>query len=124
MQSGYIDQNGQYVPKHPRFEFKDKFNKSISLSIDTGNIYRLTSWTSHGVQHFPNGRLSGFNFFIKFFPNGRCLSFSLPAKDKSGNLRVLYEKDLNPNNPNYSKDYYFANDHQIIEIESFTRGDG
>jgi len=126
-QMGYIDENEQYVPKRPDFSLKDKKNNNVPADLDTVNIYRLSQRFENGAQIYPTGNggyLKDIISFIKFYSNGRCLEFSILAKDGNGNLYKLKESDLNPNQKDYNKNYYFSKDGERIEIESFVPGDG
>ena len=122
---GYVNEHNQYVPKVPNFKLKDKPKNRIPTQLDTVNLYRLAKEYHGGVEVYSidnyndiidnNKGLS----YIKFYPNGRCLSFFRPNI-----FYNLQESDLNPNNDNYSKDYYYSKDGKKIKIESFVYGEG
>jgi len=126
--TGYIDGNQQYVPKTPRFKLKDKKNNIIPYNLDTTNIYKLYRTDYRGKVH-PSiddkySELNKRKSYLKFYSNGRVLSFSTPFKGDFGDERLLEEGDLNPNNPYYSKEYYYSNDGKVIKIEDFVYGEG
>ena len=129
---GKIDENGQYVPKHERFKFKDKPNHVIPSVLDTINIYKLVEAHRKGYMVYPINTYSQESYlwlkknvsYIKFYTNGRCLSFSIPAKDQDGFDISITRADLNPNNPYSSKDYYYSKDGKNIQVENFIYGEG
>ncbi len=132
--SGKIDQNGQYVPKEEKFKLKDKPNHIIPTNLDILNIYRRVEMYYSGHMVYPNNNYHTDNTsysslnqrvaYIKFHANGRSSSFSIPAKDEYGLDSNLMEKDLNPNNSESSKNYYFSKNGKDIQIESFVHGEG
>src|SRR5690606_19657667 len=71
-----------------------------------------------------NNDLNGIYNYIKFYKSGRCLIFTIPVKDAFGVPNSLKESDLNPNNKQYKKNYYYSSDGTNIQIESFVYGDG
>jgi len=123
--SGYVNEHNQYVPKQPNFKLKDKRNNQIPTQLDTINLYRLVKKYQGGIEVYPNDKYNDISvenqglWYIKFYPNGRCLSFF-----RSNVFYKLQENDLNPNNENYSKDYYYSKDGKKIKIESFVYGEG
>lgn len=125
---GYTDLNNQYVPKKPKFKLKDKSNNEFPDNLDTINVYMLKESYYQGKAHpaldDKYSELNKIIRFIKFYSNGRCLSFSISAKEEFGNNNKLKEDNLNPNNANYSKNYYFSKDGKKISIESFVFGEG
>jgi hypothetical protein len=134
-QRGFTDHNGQYVPKNPRFKLKDKPGMVVFENLDTSNIYKMVKYYIGDELVYPKNYLTNeenYSFkrelqegiqYIRFFPKGRCLKFTIPVVDVSG-ANMLNQTDLNPNNTNYNKCYYFSNDGRNIKIETFTLGDG
>jgi hypothetical protein len=125
---GYNNENGQYVPRKPNFKLKDKENNNIPNRLDTINIYRRTqSYYQGKIEPLLDDKYSQLNkiiIYMKFYSNGRCLSFSISSVDDFGNVNKLKETDLNPNNSNCNKKYYFSKDGKMINVESFGWGDG
>lgn len=125
---GYVNENGQYVPKKDNFKLKDKQNNIILDNLDTINIYQLDKRYYNGIIHPDANDIYSESNKVKeyliFFSNGRCLGVSIPLKDEFGFENNLKEKDLNPNNSYCDKKYYYSNDGKIIKIESFVYGEG
>ncbi len=129
---GKDDENGQYVPKHDRFKFKDKPNNVFPPILDTINIYKLMEAYRKDYMVYPINTYSQESYpwlkrnvsYIKFYSNGRCLSFSIPTKNETGLELSLTRADLNPNNPYSSKDYFYCKDGKKIQIENFIYGEG
>lgn len=127
-EKGYDNQYGQYVPKHPRFKLKDKHGNTIPQNLDTINIYREFKRYYMGELVQPKGNdyyaSNNLVYYWKFYSNGRALGFSKfdPSNgDPTGNIN---DDDLNPNNANYSKSYYFSEDGKKIQIEEFAYAEG
>ncbi len=132
LESGNFNEHNQYIPKHPRFKYKNKKNNKIPRQLDTLNIYRL-HYSSHlGKEIFPNDTFDSLNDwsqdipYLKFYPNGRCASFSVLSPDSLGksNISLIQNKDLDPTTGNFSKDYYYFKNFKSFKIEKFLRGDG
>jgi len=134
---GFTNHNGQYVPKNPNFKLKDKPNNNIPSNLDTSNVYRLSERYEGGKLIYPKKNLTKEEYYsflrelqmgnqyIKFYPNGRCLSFTVKVKDSlMSDTNILTKADLNPNNPNCSKEYYHSKDGKEVYKESFVYGEG
>jgi hypothetical protein len=125
------------VPKVSNFKLKNKKDCQHPNQLDTINVYKMILMYNGVELIYPNINMTSSEEssfikeineslkFIRFFSKGRCLAFSIPSKDYFGNQNQLREKDLNPNNTNYSKNYYCSDSTgRNIEIESFVYGDG
>lgn len=127
LQNGFDDHNGQYVPKRPHYKLKDK-QGVFPVMLDTTSVYKMVEMYDDGVLIYPlsnaNDGLNSIYNYIKFYKNGRCLRFSIQKFDEKGNPIELVEKDLNPNNQYYTKDYYHSSNGTNIQIERFVYGDG
>lgn len=137
LESGFIDRNGQYVPKRPKYKLKGK-QGNVIFDIDTSSIYKLIGMYDHGNLIFPKNNFSKderysivyeinqVNRYLKFYNNGRCLEFSIPTKNNDNTPNFLKMSDLNPNSKrcNYSKNYYYTSDGKNIQIENFVYGAG
>lgn len=124
---GHFDQFGQYVPNNPHFDFKDKAENILPKNFSENSIYQLSEAFAQNIKIYPtdsNTELDRVINYIRFYPNGRCLFFSIPSKDKLGNINQLKEEDLNPNNQHSKKNYYYSSDGNNIEVESFVFGNG
>ena len=93
-------------------------------NLDTVNVYKLVKEYESGKLIYPVAQRDLIMKYLKFSANGRCLSFSLIAKNSSYTSFQLKESDLNPNDINSRKKYYFSKDGKNIEIESFVYGEG
>ncbi len=135
LDNGFVNHNGQYVPKHPKFKLKNKQGNVID-GIDTLAIYKRAEVYYEGKLIFPKRNFSKnerysfifemnqVNAFFKFYNKGRCLMLHIPVKDSLGAYRTLKESDLDPNNEHCSKDYYYSADGKNIQIERFVYGEG
>ncbi|MDR2221565.1 MAG: hypothetical protein LBE34_02385 [Flavobacteriaceae bacterium] len=126
-QNGMTNHNEQYVPIKPHYKLKDK-QEIFPIMLDTIGVYKMTEMYNNGVLVYPisNSRddLNNIYNYIRFYKNGRCLIFTIPSKNDLGMSNLLKESDLNPNNKNYSKSYYYSSNGTKIQIESFVCGDG
>lgn len=132
-EKGYTNEHGQYVPKRDRFQLKKHAGGGIPENLDTVNIYRLRTMYFDQKKTYPLelgetknhawDELNRQQVYIHFYARGRVLLFSIPLKNPDGSPNSLTSTDLNPNNPNYSKAYYRADEH-TIEIENFVYGEG
>lgn len=130
LNNGFYNEYGQFVPKRPKFKFKDKPQNKIIENIDTVNVFKLSKMYYDGNEIFPNRQVTNKNYYpkyntiyVKFFSNGRVLLVSLPTKDSIGSSNEIKEEDLNPNKKNSFKEYYYGNDLYLFEIESFIQGE-
>ncbi|WP_196890509.1 hypothetical protein [Aureivirga marina] len=127
LDKGFINHNGQYVPKNPNFKLKNKQGNMVG-DIDTLAIYKMVEMYNNGKLIYPlnnsENELNSVSNFIKFYNNGRCLIFSIPVKNAFGKPNKLKKSDLNPNNQHHSKSYYYSSNGKNVQIESFIYGDG
>jgi len=132
-EKGYYDKNNQYVPKNPKFKLKDKSNNIIPANLDTINTYRLHYVYYDGLETYPNdsysspsstpNELTKYNEYLKFYIKGRCSSFLKPLRDSLGSPYLINNLDMKPNS-SYSKNYYYSEDGNSIDIETFVYGLG
>ncbi len=123
LSSGYNNEHGQFVPKHPHFRLKDKKQHRIPDDLDTINIYKLNYRFSFGIETYPSdayddesGMLK-YAFCLKFYGKGRCMFFGVDPYQ-------IMENDLNPNNSYCSKEYFYSKDGQTFYIESYFNNQG
>lgn len=130
LDNGFFDENNQYVPKNPKYELKNNFNKG-SITIDTASVYKLIKAYEDDALIYPifinkKSFLKTFNesnYYIKFYGNGRCLRFSKLRSDININGSELNNTDLDPDQNFYIKNYYSYEGYNLL-IENFYRGDG
>ncbi len=123
LSSGYDNEYGQFVPKHPHYWLKDKKNHKTPKNLDTINIYKQ-HYTfdqngmelSYPVEFYVNPEVLINLYYLKFYSNGRCASFGTTLKG------VDY-RDLYPKNSNFTKGYYYSKGDMDICIERFTYGE-
>lgn len=124
---GYVDKNGQYVPKNPKFELKDVFSGEIPGLTDSNIVFVLD-------KHIYNGKADqslttiqtkqmDIRFYIKFYQNGRCIMFSLNADELTDESEVNLITKLDVNKPNCEKGYYTFSGNTVT-TESFVYGEG
>ena len=128
LDSGYINEHQQYVPKRPKFKLKDK-KGGVLTSIDTLSIYRRVEMYNDGklVYPLPKEEATGWaieanrvRVYIKFYKNGRCLIFSIWNDDRD----PLKQEDLNPNKGSNHKSYYYSAEGKNVQTEKFIHAQG
>lgn len=119
LKRGYIDANTQFVPKNPKFKFKDNKKHNLPTDLDTVNVYRLSKILVGGYEvPFPD---SSVFVYQQFYANGRSLEFGVASKDSLDKPNLLTYEMLNPNNPNYKKSYYYCQGGNVFRVENFQR---
>lgn len=133
--SGHYNENKEFVPKNPRFKFKNKAGFVLPKGLSTAGVYQKVASYSRGVQTYPVSPSNKANYtqednksdsYIRFLDNGRYYSFAKakfpvsPVVDK----KRLTKADLNPYNRYYNRGYYFSRGDAQLRTETFVFGDG
>jgi hypothetical protein len=133
-EEGYTNQYGQYVPINPDYELKDKAGFYISPVIDENVIYRMVKeyFGEQQVYGQPKSLIydewmqeyNSTNLYNIFLAKGRFLEVSTQKQDVYGNKIRISSANISTTLPRTFKGYYFFNNANYIEIETFVYGEG
>lgn len=113
--SGHVV-DGQYVPKKPNYELKNKPDNIVPSNLDTINIYREFTTYSSAIITETRTDFS----FLRFYSKGRVLKAST-YRNEPEILQKSYQEALSEKNiyAYIKHGYYYSKDGEKIQIETF-----